>query len=228
MRTVKKVLDTILYWITVVLFALLVVILVWQIFTRQVLGDPATWTEEGARLTFVWLGLFASAFVFGERGHIAVEFLARKLPLGAERALATVVQLVVLTFAIVVLVWGGLRAAENAWLQNLSALPFTLGQMYLALPIAGVLISFYALYYIITVATNAEAPYGDHSDEDDPEAALSGDPDIQLDRLQADSMLLGPTGTSAADAGPAGAADDAGGPGGGAGGRPAHAPKTEA
>ncbi|MGC5615862.1 TRAP transporter small permease [Georgenia sp. Z1491] len=175
MRAIKRVLDTALCWITVVLFALLVVVLVWQIFTRQVLGDPATWTEEGARLTFVWLGLFTSAFVFGERGHIAVEFLARKLPGGAERVLAIVVQLVVLAFAVVVLIWGGMRASDNAWLQNLSALPFTLGQMYLALPISGVLIAFYSIYYILQVATGAEAPYGDHTDEDDPDVRVGAD-----------------------------------------------------
>lgn len=190
MDSVKKVLDKVLYWITVVLFALLVVIVVWQIFSRQVLNDPSTWTEEGARLTFVWLGLFAAAFVFGERGHIAVEYAARKLPLGGEKVLSILVQLVVLLFAVVVLVWGGWRAADNAWLQNLSALPFTLGQMYLALPVSGVLIAFYSLYYIQGVARGTQAPYGDHSDEDD-DVAAGGDPDAaRAESLEVDSILL--------------------------------------
>src|SRR5699024_5113870 len=70
MERAKTLLDRVLFWITVVLFAVLVVIVVWQVLSRQVLGAPSTWTEEGARMTFVWLGLFASAFVFGERGHI--------------------------------------------------------------------------------------------------------------------------------------------------------------
>lgn len=188
MDSAKKVLDRVLYWITVVLFALLVVIVVWQIFSRQVLHDPSTWTEEGARMTFVWLGLFASAFVFGERGHIAVEFVVRKLPLGGERVVSVLVQLVVLAFAVIVLVWGGWRASQNAWLQNLSALPFTLGQMYLALPISGVLIAFYSLYYIQAVARNTQLPYGDHSDEDE---LVPSTPEARLDRIgQVDSILL--------------------------------------
>ncbi|MCM3661561.1 TRAP transporter small permease [Georgenia satyanarayanai] len=195
MDSAKKVLDTVLYWITVVLFALLVVIVVWQIFSRQVLGDPSTWTEEGARLTFVWLGLFASAFVFGERGHIAVEFVARKLPTGGEKVLAILVQLVVLAFAVIVLVWGGWRAADNAWLQNLSALPFTLGQMYLALPISGVLIAFYSLYYIQAVARGTQAPYGDHSDEEDGAAAGSEPEALRAANLEVDSILLKPDDT---------------------------------
>ena len=92
MEMTKKILDRVLFWITVVLFALLVIIVVWQVFSRQVLQNPATWTDEGARLNFVWLGLFASAFVFGERGHVAVEFLVRKFPEGVEKIIAIIVQ----------------------------------------------------------------------------------------------------------------------------------------
>lgn len=169
MEVLKKSLDKVLYWVTAVLFAVLVVVVVWQVFTRQVVGSPATWTDEGARLTFVWLGLFASAFVFGERGHIAVEFLARKLPLGVERLLSVTVQVVVLGFSCAVLVWGGWRTSQNAWNQELSSLPFTVGHMYLALPVAGLLISFYSLYFIQAQLRGIESPYTDSSDEDDPQ-----------------------------------------------------------
>ncbi|HLV03843.1 TRAP transporter small permease [uncultured Georgenia sp.] len=203
MDSAKKVLDRVLYWITVVLFALLVVVVVWQIFSRQVLHDPSTWTEEGARMTFVWLGLFASAFVFGERGHIAVEFVVRKLPVGGERVVSVLVQLVVLAFAVIVLVWGGWRASQNAWLQNLSALPFTLGQMYLALPISGALIAFYSLYYIQAVARNTQLPYGDHSDEDELVPATTVEPEPRgLDEV--DSILLDPDETERRGDDPAG------------------------
>lgn len=188
MDSLKRVLDGILYWITVVLFAVLVVIVVWQIVSRQVLNDPSTWTEEGARLTFVWLGLFAAALVFGDRGHIAVEYVARKFSERGERVLAVVVQGFVLLFAVAVLVWGGWRASQNAWLQELSALPFTLGQMYLALPVSGVLIAFYAVYYIVKVGTGELEPYADHTDEE--VATVAAEPEARPDRLTVDSILL--------------------------------------
>lgn len=181
MESLKKFLDTCLYWITVVLFALLVVIVVWQVFSRQVLSDPATWTDEGARMSFVWLGLFASAYVFGERGHIAVEYLARKSPPKVERAVAVGVQIIVMAFALVILTWGGWAAAQNAWSQQLSALPFTYGHMYLAMPITGVLMTFYALHHVRGLLTGAQEPYADTT-EDDPE--------IQQEKYVPDSMLL--------------------------------------
>lgn len=180
MEAVKKVLDRVLYWITVVLFALLVVIVVWQIVSRQVLQNPATWTDEGARVTFVWLGLFASAFVFGERGHVAVEFIVRKFNPGVEKIIAIAVQVIVLAFALVALVWGGLRVSSNAWTQELSALPLTFGQMYLALPISGVLMAFFSVYYIQGIARGVIAPY--------PE--MTEDPELQMEKYAVDTLVL--------------------------------------
>lgn len=180
MSAIKSSLDKILYWITVVLFALLVAIVVWQVFSRQLLANPATWTEEGARLTFVWLGLFASAFVFGERGHVAVEFVTRKFPPKTEKVISIIVQVIVLLFAVVLLVWGGWRAAQNAWNQELSALPFTFGQMYLALPVSGVLMTFYSVFYIQGISRGTISPY--------PE--IVEDPELQMDRHSDESMIL--------------------------------------
>lgn len=186
MPMIKKTLDRILYVIVAALFALLVFIVVWQVFTRLVLNDPATWTEEGARMTFVWLGLFASALAVGERGHIAVEFLVRKLSEKPERAVAITVQTVILFFALLIFVFGGWAASQNAWNQDLSALPFTVGQMYLALPISGLLIAFYSTYYIIGIAIGAEEPYGDNADE---EIAVALEPEI-AEKSAAQSQLI--------------------------------------
>lgn len=161
MHALKNGLDTFLKWASVVLFALLVVIVVWQVFTRQVIGSPATWTEEAARYTFVWLGFFAAALVFSERGHIAVDFVVRLLPDPVQRGIAVLVQLAIITFAWIVLVYGGWRASQGAWNQNLTALPATVGQMYLVMPIAGVLIIVYALYHVVAVIRRTEAAVED-------------------------------------------------------------------
>lgn len=156
MHALKNGLDTILKWASVILFALLVIIVVWQVFTRQVIQDPATWTEEAARYTFVWLGFFASALVFSERGHIAVDALVRLLPEPVQRGVAVFVQLAIIAFAAIVMIWGGWRAAQGALNQSLTALPFTVGQMYLVMPITGVLVVVYALYHVVAVIRRQE------------------------------------------------------------------------
>ena len=156
MTTVKNVLDRVLTWVCVVLFAALVVDVAWQVFARQVLDQPSGWSEELAKYLFIWLGLFGSALVFGERGHIAVDFAVKKLPPKVQVAVTVVVQLAILTFTALVLVWGGFRVVDLAWDQNLTGLPTNVGPLYLALPISGVLIAFYTVYHLVRILTGAE------------------------------------------------------------------------
>src|SRR5699024_2443157 len=109
-----------------------------------------------ARLLFVWLGLLGAALVFGERGHIAIDVAVRRLPKILQRSLALIVQGLVIVFSAYILVYGGLRAAENAWSQNLSGLPTTIGPWYLVMPVAGVLIILYTIYHMVNIARGDE------------------------------------------------------------------------
>ena len=156
MNAVKSMLDRVLTWAVVGLFAALVVDVAWQVFARQVLDQPSGWSEELAKYLFIWLGLFGSALVFGERGHIAVDFAVKKLPEKVRLTLAVIVQLSILTFTGLVLIWGGYEVVTLAWAQNLTGLPVNVGPLYLALPISGVLIAFYTIYHLVQLLTGAE------------------------------------------------------------------------
>ena len=113
MKTLKAGLDRTLEWVCVGLFAALVVTVAWQVFTRQVLSSPSGWSEELAKYLFVWLGLFGAALVFGERGHIAVDVLVRRLPEAGQRAFGMLSHVLVLTFTALVLVYGGISIARS-------------------------------------------------------------------------------------------------------------------
>ena len=156
MTAVKNVLDRVLTWACVVLFSALVIDVTWQVFARQVLNQPSGWSEELAKYLFIWLGLFGSALVFGERGHIAVDFAVKKLPQVLQVAVTVVVQLTILTFTVLVLIWGGFRVVDLAWDQNLTGLPTNVGPLYLALPLSGILIAFYTVYHLVRILTGAE------------------------------------------------------------------------
>ncbi len=158
MTAAKNALDRVLTWTCVVLFAALVVDVAWQVFARQVLNQPSGWSEELAKYLFIWLGLFGAALVFGERGHIAVDVAVRKLPRKVQTVLMVVVQLAILAFTGLALIWGGLRVVDLAWNQNLTGLPVNVGPLYLALPISGVLIAFYTIYHLVRILTGAERP----------------------------------------------------------------------
>lgn len=149
MEKIKQGLDLVLKILTAFLFSVLVIAVVWQVFSREVLQSPSTWTEELAKYTFVWTSLVAAALVFGERGHIAVSFVVELLPRTLRKIVAVWVQLLVLAFAVFVLILGGAYGAQNAWLQNLTALPLNIGHTYIVMPIAGAFIAFYAIHHMI-------------------------------------------------------------------------------
>lgn len=159
MRSLHNVFVKVLAWASVILFALLVIITTWQVFARQALNDPSTWSEEASRLLFVWLSFLGGAFLFGERGHISVDFLARRLPGNQPKYFQLFVQLMIFLFAVVAMVWGGIVAAQIAWDQNMTALPITIGWAYTVIPIAGVFIAYFALSDFISLFKNDIQPY---------------------------------------------------------------------
>jgi TRAP-type C4-dicarboxylate transport system permease small subunit len=158
LNVIRKGVDKVLAGLCIVTFTGLVVIVTWQVFTREILNNSAPWTEEAARYTFVVLAVFAAAYVFSERGHIAVEILIEKLPLGGQRVMGIVNELIVMFFIILVFIVGGIRVATNSWNQDISTLPLSVGEVYLVLPIAGALILFYSLAHIVGILAGAERP----------------------------------------------------------------------
>lgn len=159
LTTAKNVLDRVLGIICVALFMILVVVVTWQVFARQILSDPSQWSESLARYLFVWLGLLGSALVFGERGHIAIDVIVRRLPALPQKFVALVVQVGIILFSAYVLVYGGLRATENAWHQDLSGLPTTIGPWFLVMPISGVIIIMYTIYHTVKIVRGDEESF---------------------------------------------------------------------
>lgn len=149
MQLVLKGLGRVLGVATAILFTIMVLAVVWQVFTREVVQSPAAWTSELAQYVFVWTALVGAALVFAERGHIAVTFVVERLPRPVRTGVAVLIQLIILFFAGAVLVYGGILAAQNSWTQRLTALPGTIGQAYLILPVVGVVIALIAVLHLL-------------------------------------------------------------------------------
>lgn len=61
-------------------------------------GAPLIWADEAAVSTMVWSGFLGAAALFGTRGHMAIDILARRLPPRTAAALALAADLAVLAF----------------------------------------------------------------------------------------------------------------------------------
>ena len=154
----KKGMTAILNGALVVAVLLLVVDVVWGVFTRSIMGEQAKWTEELARFLLIWVSLLGGAVAFGTKGHLGVDYFVGLFDPRAGKLMAVVVHCIVLFFAGVVFVYGGCMVVRNALVmeQMTPALEWKMGHVYLALPISGVFMILYTVENLIeTLVTPA-------------------------------------------------------------------------
>jgi len=140
--------------------ALLVVDVVWGVFTRKVLGAQADFTEELAKILLIWVALLGSALAFETKGHLGVDFFVNLFAPQARKLMAVTVHIVVLAFTIIIFLAGGIRVVSDQLLmeQLTPALSWKMGHVYLALPVAGFFMLIFTIEnLIVTLKTPAES-----------------------------------------------------------------------
>jgi TRAP-type C4-dicarboxylate transport system permease small subunit len=143
---ITKVLSIILIF----LMAVIVLDVSWQVFTRFILKDPSSFTEELAGFLLIWIGLLGSSYAFYTRAHLGIDVLTMRLDPAKRRLVGMLISLIVMLFALFVLFIGGLRLVNLTFtLHQISpAIGIPMGYVYLVLPLTGLLIMIYAVYFI--------------------------------------------------------------------------------
>jgi TRAP-type C4-dicarboxylate transport system permease small subunit len=133
--------------LSVSVFAVLVIDVLWGVATRYVLGHQAPWTEELARLLLVWLSMLGTALAYAHGSHLGVDVVLEALAPPARTVATFTVHTLVLAFAFGVMVYGGtslfLERLDAG--QVMSTLPMRKAWMYLASPISGALMTVFAV-----------------------------------------------------------------------------------
>lgn len=142
-------LDRILSTLCVIVCSALVVCVVWQVFSRYVLNDPSTITDELARFLFIWVGLIGAAYGLGQKKHLAIDLLLMKLEHQPKKQafLQIIINLISLFFVVVIMCYGGLRLVVDTIKagQISPVLGIEMGLVYLAIPLSG----FFMLIFLL-------------------------------------------------------------------------------
>ena len=85
-------------WIAFAFFWLLAATIFYQFFTRYVLNDSASWTEEIARYLLICMVFVGISAAVRTSRHIHVDFLYRLVPPSVGRALSTLVDVIRILF----------------------------------------------------------------------------------------------------------------------------------
>ncbi len=137
----RKIIDNIEEIITVPLMAGLLVVLTWQIGTRWLLNDPSLWSEELARVLFMYMSLIGCAIAIKRSTHVNITFFSDKLPEKVRLGLVLSLELAVLVsiFAIIFL---GYQHVQRTAFFELITLGVSSSWMNYSLPIGGVFMVF--------------------------------------------------------------------------------------
>lgn len=149
-----SILETFLKTLVAVCMALMVVVVTWQVVSRYALGDPSPWTEEVARMLLIWVGLLGGAYAYRERAHLGLDLLRQKLDAAGRRRLDRFTDLCCGLFAIAVLIVGGSSLVKLTWelKQTTAVLGIPMAWVYVALPLSGVLITWFTVTSLLTGA----------------------------------------------------------------------------
>lgn len=147
----RKLIDTITRNLLVFLMGLLVLVVVWQVFSRYILNAPSTVTDELARFLLIWVSLLGAAYYSGKNLHIAINVLPSRLSPPNRKKLNIFINLVVISFVFLVFVIGGgaLVYITYTYLQLTPTMQIPMAFIYTIGPLSGLLIIFYKICDIL-------------------------------------------------------------------------------
>jgi len=139
--------DKILSKTLVLIMGVMVINVLWQVFTRYIVGNPSAFTDELARYLMIWVGVLGAAYVSGQNMHVAIDLIPSRSSKKTQKKLKTIVNSLIILFAFFALVVGGLRLVFISYQlgQQSAALQIPLALVYIILPISGLLVIFYKI-----------------------------------------------------------------------------------
>lgn len=138
--------------ITAILFA--------GVVSRYFFAAPLAWTDEIARLVFVWLAFVGAALGVKRGLHASVAILADRLSPRSRRLCALLVVVVTAAVAIVLVLVGGRQTASAFSQEAMPVTGLSTGWTNLPVPISGILM---LIYLVPHVRTLRYAPTADAS-----------------------------------------------------------------
>lgn len=151
---IKTVLTKALNGVAGMSFIVMVVLTCWQVFTRYVLKNPSTWSEELVSYLFAWMSLLGSSIVTSESGHMNIPVLVDRLNPQMRSYMRILHELIALLFSLAILVYGGWQISRLAMGQMTSSLGVPVGIFYFVMPLCGVLNIIYTIINIAEIAKN--------------------------------------------------------------------------
>ena len=148
---IKQSLDRALELLVMAVMGILVIDVLWQVFTRFIIKNPSSWTEELATFLLMWISLLGAAVALNRGAHLGIDYFVSRLSPKKQIIIEIFVFTMVALFSFFVMVVGGIDLVQNTFVlgQVTPALGIKMGYVYLAIPISGFFLTLYSMIALI-------------------------------------------------------------------------------
>lgn len=166
-------LEKIASWLVTVFIILLMVALVWQVFTRFVIKIPAIWTEEIGRYSFINMVFLGAAVGIKRNAHFGVTVATDRMR-GAFRNfyMRFVVNGIILVCSLVMLYYGAVFVNRFGFTRVSPTFLTPMAYAFVILPVSAAFMTVFALYNIV---------YGDYSEPPPDFDKAEGEAEFELE-----------------------------------------------
>lgn len=140
-----------------IVLALLIVFLAVSAFSRYALDIGLPWTDELARLLFVWVVLVGFAIAVRHRSNVGVDWLVSQLSPHNRRRVAFMQDLTILAFSLF-FTWEAYVTVGFSMMQRMPAMDVTIAWLYGSALAAGILMTLYAFANLIDTINGRVPP----------------------------------------------------------------------
>ena len=134
MKGIRKTTEIVI----IILFAVLVAVVFYQVVARYIFNDPPSWTEELARYCQVWIILLTSSICIRKGSHLAVDYFSHSLSVGVKKNINIVMSSLIVLYILIVIIFGWKLMVVGQY-QLSPALQIKMSFVYVIFPLSGVL-----------------------------------------------------------------------------------------
>lgn len=165
MDLIRKTIDAALSFVVKILGICLLITVSLQVFSRYT-SFNLVWTDEVARLIFVWFAMLSIAVAYIENKHLTLDLVYDKLKPGVQRALTLVSN--VLTLAVACLIaYTGFSLLKTVRIQQSPITQLSMAWFYAAVPVGFTFISVFGVFRVIESLRNLLHPVSKEKKEED-------------------------------------------------------------
>lgn len=134
----KKLIDNFEEYLGALLFAIMFIVLVFQIIFRQILNSPLMWSEELSTTLFVFVAMLGVISAVKHNQHVAIDIIYNRFKGIPKHIIDLIIAMIIITVCICMMNIG-YKVAINKSNLKLLTLGVSAGYMYMALPLGAAL-----------------------------------------------------------------------------------------